>query len=240
MGSMIGHRAAAFTIIEVMLFLAVSGVLVVAILAGSGAAIAAQRYKDAVATFQSDIQRQYEDSVAVYNGREGAADECDGGTRGASSCIILGKMMAINGGEMVEYIVRGTEPATPPDVSDEYALLRAYSPIAVEATADSAQMEWGTGITVGGAEGATTATVLVLRSPRSGLTHTFTRSAIPPLAGLSDMITATHTERQVVCVSPSGWTAAEAMAVVIGEKASTAGAVEVRTNGMLEGEGVQC
>ena len=49
-------KSKGFTIIEVMLFLAVTGALAVAILVGSGVAIGQQRYKDSVNSLQSFIQ----------------------------------------------------------------------------------------------------------------------------------------------------------------------------------------
>ena len=56
-----------FTIIEVMLFLAVSGVLAAGILATVGGTIGAQRYRDAVDSFADFIQGQYDKAVNVQN-----------------------------------------------------------------------------------------------------------------------------------------------------------------------------
>lgn len=52
-------RRQGFTIIEVMLFLAVSGFLLVGILAGTGSSLANQRYKDAVQDLADILRSQY-------------------------------------------------------------------------------------------------------------------------------------------------------------------------------------
>jgi len=67
-----------FTIIEVMLFLAVTGVLAAGILASVGSTLGLQRYRDAVDGFSSYIQGQYGQTISVRNDidnhRECAAD----------------------------------------------------------------------------------------------------------------------------------------------------------------------
>src|SRR4029450_12347478 len=90
-----------FTLIEVMLFLAVTGLLAMGILAGSGAAINQQRYRDSVNSLKSDIQQQYSEVTSVINSR-GANWECNangvisdtggpaGEARGRSDCVMLG------------------------------------------------------------------------------------------------------------------------------------------------------
>ena len=45
-----------FTIIEVMLFLAITGLLAVGVLATVGNSINVQRYRDAVVTLQTEVQ----------------------------------------------------------------------------------------------------------------------------------------------------------------------------------------
>ena len=48
-----------FTIIEIMIFLAITGLLVVGVLVGTGSTIARQRYNDAVESFAEFLRRQY-------------------------------------------------------------------------------------------------------------------------------------------------------------------------------------
>ena len=59
-----------YTIIEVMLFLAVTGVLAAGVLASVGGTIGAQRYRDAADSFSNFIQGQYDKAVNVQNETE--------------------------------------------------------------------------------------------------------------------------------------------------------------------------
>lgn len=229
-------QRAGFTIIEVMLFLAVGAALTIAIMAGMSAGIAAQRYQDAVATLQSDVQQQYEDVVSVANYREGASaiSGCTG-TRGASDCVILGKLLTISpGGILHKHEVYGREPSSSAlnATSNEYDALRLYDPAWIGHSMQSARMEWGTRVyNPGGA--STDISILILRSPQSGSVYTFTVTGT--LMHLRDMIDRANTERRILCVDPDGWVTAESRAVVIVRNASSASGVEVRTNQMLEG-----
>lgn len=71
-----GARRRGFTIIEVMLFLAISGFLLVGILVGTGAGIARQRYTDSVQHVAQILREQYS---AVINTQIPARDSANGG-----------------------------------------------------------------------------------------------------------------------------------------------------------------
>ncbi len=232
-----------FTIIEVMLFLAVSGVLIVSIMAGAGAAIAAQRYKDSVATLQSDMQQQYEDAISVKNGRVTSAIATCAGSRGQSDCVLMGKLMTIvSAGTIVQYDIWGRQPAAVP--TDEYALLRAYSPTIVPGSAQTTEMEWGTGIAwpVSGS-GASTAPrnigILVIRSPQSGLVYTFTRDTVAT-NNLSTTIYPSARGKRTICIDAAGWLINDKMAISIAANAASASAIEVRSNQMIPDTELVC
>ena len=226
-----------FTIIEVMLFLAISGLLTAGIMIGTGVAINAQRYKDAVATLQSDIQQQFEDAVAIKNDREGSDSSFGcGGERGQSNCVLMGKLMTIDtNGAVTQRVVYGNEPSALDDSATELQTVSAYAPslVPVALSAQSTTLEWGTGA-------AQPVSILVVRSPRSGLVYTFTREFIATNnTQVQTMITeANRSARRVICITTrGGWTVSSEMSIVIASRASSPSAVEVRTADMPGGTG---
>ena len=85
-----------FTIIEVMLFLAISGVMAIGLMAGMGAAISSQQYRDSVQSYADYLRGQYSKVVAVENersGDSGATCPLAGSVtdRGRSNCVIVGR-----------------------------------------------------------------------------------------------------------------------------------------------------
>src|SRR5690349_9230293 len=101
-------KTAGFTIIEVMLFLAVSGALTVGILVGAGVAIGQQHYRDSVSSLKSLIQAQYNEAANVTNSRSGD-ESCSNANiiappssvttpqaRGTSDCLLMGRSITIS------------------------------------------------------------------------------------------------------------------------------------------------
>lgn len=237
-----------FTVVETMLFLAITAALTVAVLATTGVTIGAQRYKDAVATLQSDIQQQYEDALSIKNQRyatDALPSGCTGGGTGIGQtrCIILGKAMTIgHNGSISQYVVYGVEPASISETADEYTVMRSYMPQVIPSSLQDSNMEWQTGIawpTSGsGARPAGTLreiTIMVIRSPRSGTVYTFTKDDMNVISStaLRDMIGTVARSRRVICVAPSGWAVNDRMSITIADSAASAGAVEIRTNQIM-------
>lgn len=93
------HRdSAGFTIIEVMLFLAVSGLMMVGLMVGTGAAIQGQQYRDAVQSYANFLRDQYSRVITVENDRltEDVCPLAEGeiSNRGGSNCVIVGRYVA--------------------------------------------------------------------------------------------------------------------------------------------------
>lgn len=186
-----------FTIIETMLFLAISGVLVVAMIGGVGVSINIQRYRDAVETFKSLLQNQYGALSSVENDRDNdwscsplAASE-EGGTevRGQSDCVLVGRLVTVVASDISVYNVLGRPPAVQAPVTDDIAQLRDDYILNVSSvTEDKTTMEWGTQIALptNGPEKPNTATpmtprsiaILFVRSPNSGQIYTFTGNTV--------------------------------------------------------------
>ena len=125
---MIVRSSSGFTIIETVLFLGITGLMILGLMIGVGASVNAQRYKDASESFKSLIQAQYSNSVNVQNGRTAnwvcnnvAAVIPDAATvpAGQSDCMMLGKYIRIEGGNVNSYTVLAREKSgvTPSDTT---------------------------------------------------------------------------------------------------------------------------
>ncbi len=187
-----------FTVIELMLFLGITGALFAALMFGANNNIAQQRYRESVVTYSSLLQDQYSEVMNTRNERENDWTCVDGTVieqpnsgeaRGTSSCVILGRAIEIagDGTSIRTSSVIGTEPAEQSAPSDIEALV-AYRP-KVSDTFDRVTnpLDWGSNlVTLAGQPSM--ASFLILRSPASGLIRVFT-SESPLPADLTTLIT---------------------------------------------------
>lgn len=179
-----------FTIIESMLFLAITGLLVATLLGGVSIALNNQRYNDSVQAFKVFLQNQYGDLANVYNTRDGSwscnstatTSQPNGGGQvpGQSDCFLMGRYITINNNAVTQTDVvgRSNGGATAGDDIDQFAnysinLSRVYT--------ETSTLEWGARIawpkSGDGAQPAGTSrdlAILMLRSPTSGTIYTFT------------------------------------------------------------------
>lgn len=102
-----------FTIIEVVLFVAISGFLIIGLMVGTSATVARQRYNDSVQDLAEFFRREYSAVVNPENGRTdpvdskiclnengsssvaGTEDDIEGANRGRSGCLIYGRLITI-------------------------------------------------------------------------------------------------------------------------------------------------
>lgn len=111
----------AFTIIEVMLVLSISGLMIATMLVGWNANIEKQRYNDSVNTFKSDLQSVFSDVENQSNEKGNTRIKCNdtginisitrdasGSPTGASNCVVLGKFISLYSGA----VISGNENAT--------------------------------------------------------------------------------------------------------------------------------
>ncbi len=225
-----------FTIIEVMLFLGVSGLLIVGLLASIWGGITQQRYRDAVVSFQETLRQPYGSLVAIQNQRPANSDGC-AGFRGTSDCLLLGKFLHVtsqnvagSGASIVTMSdVIGALPTVDPG-SNYLAILRAYQPQIVTANRSTSDMQWQTQMAWPTADPMNGFAMLVLRSPVTGQIHTFTwkENATPTQAVLSSAagpINSTNENASpVICVDPNGMNVPRS-GIKIQPRASTAAAV---------------
>lgn len=207
---MSGKRGAGFTIIETMLFLGISGLLVMGILGGTSVAINAQRYRDATNSFLSFVQGEYDKVANVQNNRD-LAVSCVGAsittsatsvTRGTTNCMIIGRLLTVStDGATVatQPVYAAVVPTTSAAPTDTLAI-QASQPF----TSDIAEQpetytpEWGTVIKLGD---ATKSRVLIVRSPTTGMIHTYVGSGTGTVLA---MIVDSAKSDLKMCVDPKG------------------------------------
>lgn len=181
-----GKQTLGFTVIEVMLFLAVTGMLAIGILVGSGVTIGQQRYRDSVNSLKSFIQLQYSEVANVVNSRDkgwtcdttGAIAEAPSGQpRGTSDCVFLGRFITVNssGTEMRSANVTAYRvPGAPEAASDITEIATNYrlsiSPIDQEVE----EIAWGAQVVKQDTTNPMPVSMLIVRSPLSGSLFTFT------------------------------------------------------------------
>ncbi len=90
-----------FTIVELIIFLAISGLLLTMAMIGSGNLARNARYSDSVNSFHSMMQRTYEEVANGVNTRQENEDDCvTGGGQsrapGTDVCLLLGKVISFN------------------------------------------------------------------------------------------------------------------------------------------------
>jgi type II secretory pathway pseudopilin PulG len=125
--------APGFTVIELMLFLSITGALFIALMFGVNTNITQQRYREGVQSYAALIQDQYSQVANTHNDNNNdwtcAPDgqvkpASNGGTpRGTSQCVLLGKAIQIqepaiigDGSVINIYNVVGCEPRIANDI----------------------------------------------------------------------------------------------------------------------------
>lgn len=235
-----------FTIIEVMLFLAITGALAIAILAGSGVAIGQQRYRDSVSTFKSLIQEQYNEATNVVNSRGGDAS-CTNAVvrqppdsvpspqpRGTSECVVLGRLLTVadNGIDIKTSNVIGYRTSSTAAASTDIDELKANyklgdSPI----DAEDAEIQWGAQVVKPKTTTVQPLSILIIRSPLSGSIMTFVQDGVQ--TDLDAFVASgTITSNKDVCINAdAGSFVGRRQAIRISAYASNSTSVEIPSEG---------
>lgn len=232
------RKAAGFTIIETMLFLAVTAALAIAILAGTGTAINQQRYHDAVNSLQSYLQDQFSRVSTVTNDR-GGQYTCDnlgqvssattGEARGTSDCLILGRLVTVDStgqrlasSSVVGYRQAGVGPQTT-DINELKAYKIGLSPV----DADTQTVSWGATIVKPKTTSPQAASILVVRSPLSGRVLTFMRAGTAVTQPSTLLTVANTTTPLLMCLSSTASGFGQKLGVQIDAAAAGQSAVEL-------------
>lgn len=252
------HTRKGFTIIETMLVLAITGVLIAGLLVGIGSSIGVQRYRDSVGTLKALIQTQYAELEDVTNSRDAnwscgsSATPVQGGgviAPGQSDCVVLGRYVSINDTDITTATIIGFELSQATAVDDITAIRNNYTLGISTNTVAESTLEWGAQIawpvSGGGFRSPTTPrsiSILLLRSPVSGTSYTFTADTAVTIDAVSsdvlkDMMIAGTTVpgqgQRTICVDPNGVNVPEKLAVYISSGASSADAIQTRSNATI-------
>jgi hypothetical protein len=222
-----------FTIIEVMLFLAVTGMLTIGILVGSSATLGQQRYRDSVNSLKGFIQEQYGHVANVVNsqtkkpicsktGGKLALGADDIQARGTSECIIMGKLLLVEPTRVTVYDVIGRPEAGVAGDSDTEAL-QGY--LYTTSSAEVEDIDWGAMVVEPKTTDGLTTSILILRSPLSGSIMTYVKDGDnEPTAMINDA----NMVQKDLCVDSQGFSGiGRRMAVRVNAGASGQSAVEI-------------
>jgi hypothetical protein len=174
--------------------LAITGLMIAGMLAGSWVSINSQRYRDSVTSLQSELQNQYSQVQNSAN-NIGSSFKCDSqgvvsaGTteRGQSNCYILGRYLYSTDGSTIHettvigYISPDDEAKLNSAVADYTALTSYYtlntlsnSNGVVAYGSGDYTPQWGSTLrSVATGTGYNTFSMLIIRSPTSGTIRTF-------------------------------------------------------------------
>ena len=225
-----------FTIIETMMFLAITGLLAVGILAGTGAAIAQQRYKDSVNSLQSFMQGQFGKVTNVTNGRDntwschaGVVAQENGQSRGTGDCVILGRLVSVDGtGRQLTAsdVVGQLRSVTTLESTDVAELTKNYDIAVSPIDSETTDVAWGATIVKPGTTEPQPTNILVVRSPLSGRIMTFVSQSTTsdPLTLIKTGLVASPTP---LCLEPSDGVGGARLGVRIGAYAASQSAVQV-------------
>ncbi|MBL8160028.1 hypothetical protein JNJ66_06255 [Candidatus Saccharibacteria bacterium] len=203
-------KSGGFTIIEVMLFLAVSGLLLTVALIGTGSMMRQIRFSDSGRSLHAFVQGQYNDILTGVNPRTANAACAASATSGAGSsrCLLLGKLIRFETDSDVvkSYPVIATRipdlAGADATLSDEQLIATAAQPVVIKNTGvEEFEIPWGAEI-IGSrrtSDKQTANTYLLLRSPRSSRIVSYTFNATPTefntMSSLTSRLTPAATQR---------------------------------------------
>lgn len=224
---------AGFTIIETMLFLGITSLLVLGVLIGTGTSINIQRYRDSVSSLQAVLQQQYSDVSNVSNDSAGnLACYGDDSTepRGQSDCVILGRLITTTDSHTLSIkSVVGYIPLVSTMSSNDIDALLQYKIQISSVTSETYDIEWSSSLVQPSGNIPMVFSMLVLRSPLSGIIRTFIDSAsVVDNTNIGKLINSTALKQSVkMCVDSNGLFTSARTAVEVMANSASASGVEV-------------
>lgn len=239
-----------FTIIEVMLFLAVSGLIMLVVLTGVATGINRERYRDAVNSYLDFWQGQYNSATNVVNNRD-IQNPCVGGrivqdgseaadsSKGVSDCTIVGRVIysSADGKSVTSSAVYATVDARtlPVNPDDTDAEVLASAGLVIGMQPEMRQLNWDARLVDAKSGTGHIFSILIVRMPTSGAMRTFvtTNPNLSPAQIVAPSQTYVDTDF-IMCVDPVGLVATPTVGVKLSRDAVNSSGVT------LAGDGAGC
>lgn len=191
-----------FTIIEVMLFLAITGLLLAGILASTSNSLNQQHYRDGVEATRNKLGSQFNKVYSLTNNNQttaGNEDPCANGQRslrGTSNCFYVGRHIQIEPTDQtsrlrITPVVAQPNPSAPSgpifgsqqnaatateggysELTSRYIIKRVDGGNHAELVEDS-ELDWRLAAVQPGSNDMMTVSLLILRSPINGTVQTY-------------------------------------------------------------------
>lgn len=205
-----GIKQKGFTIIEVLLFLAISGLMVVVLFVAISGSINRERYHDAVNSFTDFIQGQYNLADNVRNNRiEAEGCIANNSDRATSDCAMIGRLVVTNtdATSLISYpvISSSTVDITAPMTDGITEVDYLHSLQLQQITSDSVEdysLAWQTAIVAPASTERKPFSMLIVRSPFSSAIKTYYIEGIT--TDIDEIIDSSVTDSAVLCLDPSG------------------------------------
>lgn len=236
-----------FTIIEVTLVLAITGLLTVSILIGVQFAINNQRYNDSVNSFKSFLQSQYA-SVSTPNiQKENRTVECGTENRGRTECVVLGRLLTIDTNpsnnltkiSIKKILGKNIFSDTELRQKTDFELVTNKDYIIEGESEGESYLEWDALLKNPSNKNPYFAKIMIIKSPLSGSIVTYSTNN---LSKKINEIASSDQNKLEMCVYPNGIIGLVKRAVILNPYGSDASAVDIApVDGVVNGvQPVKC
>lgn len=217
-----------FTIIEVILFLAISSALSALLMVGVGTAIARQQYNEATQSFSGFLKSEYSRVVNVENDRE-QGQTCpitgaDAGAtkRGQSECVVVGRYIRSDGPDGQNYKAYPVYAAENDLGAWRYGLGAEDTDYGVQ---------WGAKTRLSTqSDGAANVSVIMYRDPTVGNLAIRTDSRQYSNSDISEFVSNEDTldgNSRQICVYDTAWLSNERRSIFLGIRSGSGDAINV-------------
>lgn len=184
-----------FTVVEVTIFLAITALMLTIALMGTGRTINNARFTDSVRSFESFMQRQFDETLNGVNSRSVAA--CNNGQvtpgvsqPGTTNCLLLGRYMYFETGSakvQIRHIVGRDVSSDPSITSDSQAIAAATPRVVQDIATDEYEIPWVATVHGMKRDSDSVNSIAILRSPRSPAVYVYSFNATQPVNAVGDI-----------------------------------------------------